>query len=151
MKGKFFKLFFIACLVVNGMGALYAQTTSYNKSTRQMILAALRQSQAQVRDFNDDGLVNCIDYSCSFKLAWDRLYPNQKERCELVRNKNAKTGLHHLFAIIHNCIYDDIEVETWAKNPNIYFMDDNWTDGRYDPAYNIYGETERWMRECGLR
>ena len=131
------------------MGNLYAQTAmSYNKATRQMILSVLKSSQANVYDCDGDGLVNCLDYACMFKLTWDRMYPNQKERCELVRNKNGE--FHHLFAIVHNCTGDDIEVETWAKNQNIYFMSDNWSYDKYDPAYNIYGETERWMRTCGF-
>lgn len=160
MQGKNFKLFFIACSILNGIRNLCAQKPMsapdasglalFGQTTSQMIVAALRQSQAQVQDFNGDGEINCMDYSCSFKAAWDSMYPDQKERCELVRNKNPLTGMHHLFALVKGGMNADIEVETWAFYPDVYDMQSNWTDGRYDRKYNIYGETKRWMRECGL-
>ena len=120
---------------------------NYNK----MIEAALRQSQAQVADFNCDGEVNCIDYACSFKDVWDRMYPDQKDRCKLTRNKNPVSGMHHLFACVNGGGSAEFEVETWAANPILYSMRSNWPDEKYDPKYSIYGETDRWMRLCGLR
>lgn len=45
----------------------------------------------------------------------------------------------------------EFEVENWAANPILYSMRSNWPDEKYDPKYNIYGETDRWMRLCGLR
>lgn len=119
----------------------------YNK----MIVAALRRSQAQVADFNGDDKINCIDYSCSFKAAWDRMYPDQKERCRLARNKNPVNGMHHLFALVNGGGSAEFEVETWAANPILYSMRSNWSEEEYNPVYNIYGETDIWMRECGLR
>ena len=160
MQGKIFKLLFIACSILNGMRNLCAQKPMsapdacglalLGQTTSQMIVSALRQSQAQVQDFNGDGEINCMDYSCSFKVAWDKMFPDLKDDCKLVRNKNPINGMHHLFATVDDGTGTEIEVETWAFYPDIFDMQRNWSDGRYDPAYNIYGETERWMRECGL-
>lgn len=160
MKGKFFKLFFIACSILNGIRCLFAQaptsapnasgTPLFGRYTSQMIVAALRQSQAQVADFNGDGEINCVDFSCSFKATWDKMFPDLKDDCKLVRNKNPINGMHHLFATVDDGTGTEIEVETWAFYPDIYDMQRNWPNERYDRKYNIYGETKRWMRECGL-
>ena len=36
-------------------------------------------------------------------------------------------------------------VEPRASNPYRYTMEENWTDGRYNPRYDIMGETRKWM------
>lgn len=151
---KIFGLFLVALYFLLGMvGTLYAQMPGvapnqsgsplYMDKTKATIVSVLKESQARVYDYNEDGLINCIDYACVFKLTWDKKYPDQKSRCALVRNKKGK--FHHLFAVVHNCTCDDIEVETWAKNQNIFSMYSNWPEGVYDPNFNIYGETSLWL------
>lgn len=112
-----------------------------------MIISTLRVSQATVEDFNNDGDINCVDYACNFKREWDSLWPDEAWRCLLVRNVNGY--FHHLFAHIRGYGMQDIEIETWAKDPYRYRMSVNWR-GEYNPKYNIYGETGRWMKSCGF-
>ena len=79
MQGKIFKLFFIACSILNGMRNLCAQKPMsapdasglalFGQTTSQMIVAALRQSQAQVQDFNGDGEINNKDVVFLFRYV----------------------------------------------------------------------------------
>ena len=41
----------------------------------RMIVATVKEAQANVYDYNLDGTVNCRDYSCVFKITWDRKFP----------------------------------------------------------------------------
>lgn len=111
-----------------------------------MIKASLRLGQSNVEDFNKDGKVNCIDYSCSFKREWDALYPDRKGECQIVRNLNNATGMHHLFIMVNG-----IEVEPWTSDINRYEMKYNWPGSVYKRSCNIYGETKLWMRQSGLK
>ena len=108
------------------------------------IIEAMKKSHANISDLNNDGLVNCIDYACSFKLAWDRLFPKYKGWCKIVRNYNPTNGFNHLFIKVSG-IDGTVFVEAWAKNINKYTMYENWPNGRYNPEYNFYGETWLWM------
>lgn len=116
-----------------------------SKRVGHMIVSTLRISQAGIYDMNNDGMINCIDYACNFKREWDMLWPDESWRCLLVRNYNG--SWHHLFAHVRGYGSEDIEVETWAKDPYRYKMEYNWRD-EYNPKYNIYGETELWMQKC---
>ena len=60
-----------------------------------MITATLVDTHAHIHDCNDDGLVNCIDYTMQFKKEWDKKYT--PKNCEIVRNNNGKNGFHHMF------------------------------------------------------
>ncbi|MCR5764052.1 MAG: hypothetical protein K6G00_11795 [Treponema sp.] len=53
--------------------------------------------------------------------------------------------MNHLFIVIHNG-NDRIFVEPWSRNPELYLIEDNWTNA-YDPTYNIFGEADMWMSE----
>lgn len=117
----------------------YSSLSSIDK----MIIVTMLRAQIDIKDMNLDGMVNCIDYSCMFKRVWDYYFPESKDCCKIVRNKGP--GIHHLFVCIwwqDSCI----EVEPWASDPYLYLMTDNW-DSLYNPINNIYGETERWLKE----
>ena len=92
-----------------------------------------------------DGKVNCIDYTLMFKTQWDKSYPQNAGSCEIVRNLK-KGRMNHLFISIWTGSRQRILVEPWAYDLERYLMEENW-DWRYDPRYNIYGETARWMGE----
>lgn len=113
----------------------------------QMIIDTLECSHSQVRDLDYNGTVNCIDYAVTFKCIWDLKYPEYKNMCEIIRNRNINTGMHHLFVRILND-RKSIYVETWAQDINKYLMEDNWTRGKYDSRLNISGETGIWLRRC---
>ena len=110
----------------------------------EYISECISENNDTVRDYNKDGEVNCVDYACGFKATWDKLYPELAPLCEIVRNLNIENGMHHLFIVI-----DGVEVEPWTFSTTKYRMCDNW-DATYNPSYNIYGETNLWMRECEL-
>ena len=110
------------------------------------IISTIQEAQAGIYDYNNDGKINCIDYSCLFKVTWDKNYPNEKFRCELVRNLQGNV-MNHLFVRILDEKFNYIEVEPWAHNPNLYLMTENWPKERYSQNYNIYGETEFWLAD----
>ncbi len=97
---------------------------------------------------------NCIDMTLLFKLRWDYMYPNEASKCQIVRNYNyniyGKKIMHHLFIVI-NYGSQKIHVEPWANKPQMYLMEDNWSSSKYNPAYNVYGETSKWMSEVDRR
>lgn len=137
---------FLFCLAFASSG-LFAESVSRKDISVRMnekIVSTLRESQENVYDYNGDGLVNCLDYSCIFKLTWDENYPSEKYSCSLIHNVNDDV-MNHLFAQIRDEYYNIIEVETWAQNPNRYLMSENWPVTRYNPRCNRYGETEVWL------
>lgn len=107
------------------------------------ITYCLMYSQRCVYDRNLDQKVNCFDYAVTFKEQWDDMFPAYRNKCKLVRNKTAR--MNHLFAVVY---FDggSVCVETWAEDYRQWHMEDNW-DSRYNPKYNIYNETDRWMKE----
>ena len=130
-----------------------SRTASYGSGVRRSdipweldrkILFTLKAAQRDVYDMNRDGKVNCTDYALMFKTKWDKSYPKDARICELVRNR--KEGkMNHLFISIWTDSYRQrILVEPWACDPEEYLMEENW-DKRYDPRYNIYGETAYWL------
>ena len=108
------------------------------------IVEVMKMTQTFVRDVNDDGKVNCIDYACTFKMCWDRKFPKRKFECCIVRNYNKETGFHHLFIRL-NSKSKVVYVESYASNPYKYTMKENWTNGKYNPKYDIFGETNTWL------
>ena len=115
------------------------------KNNIQNIEAVIKiELAATMQDVNRDGLVDCIDYSIFFKQVWDILYPNKRYECEIVRNVNKITGMNHLFVRVW--YYTDwIYIEPQA-DLKYYLMQDVWGD-KYDPKYNILGETNKWLKE----
>ena len=112
--------------------------TSYNK-----IQDTLKQTTLNIRDVNYDAKINCMDYAIVFKRQWDSKY--NPDDCELVRNLS--TNFNHLFVRIK-------QNGSWVYvEPSAYFygyidkytMKEFWED-MYDSRYNLYGETEYWMR-----
>ena len=111
----------------------------------RFIVFTIKAAQRDVHDTNLDGKVNCIDYTLMFKTIWDKSYKNTPYKCEIVRNRHDPV-MHHLFIGIR---YDGkmVLVEPWASDPEWYLMEYNWDKRKYNPNYNIYGETAKWMSE----
>lgn len=104
----------------------------------------LKISRARVMDFNLDGKINCIDYTISFKQVWDWLFVNFSDnKCVIIRNLSPT--MNHLFVAVW---YKDRwwEVEPQADPPEDWRMVNVWGD-MYKPLFNIYGETDFWMKE----
>ena len=94
-------------------------------------------------DMNGDGLSNCIDSSVLWKLCWDRLYPNNRNLCEMVWNYNKDCSYNHLFIRIRYAEdWDFIEPQqTFSDRHNIITMNGLKVDFRN----NHYGITDLWM------
>lgn len=107
-----------------------------------MIIENIIYTQNHIYDCNYDGLVNCIDYSALFKKNWDNRYPNKKNECEIIRNKNPVNKFHHLFVSVNG-----YKIEPWTSNPYRYLMSENWTSRKYNPIYDIKGETDKWLMQ----
>lgn len=100
-------------------------TVSYNN----VIDATLQKVQANKKDVNKDGKVNCIDYAVLFY----QYYP-YKDEVTISLNVNPKTGMNHLFnVILINGTWRAIEPQT--EPGNIYFMRDVW-GSKYDSTLN---------------
>ena len=142
------RIFFLGSLLTL-LSAWELCAQAYNDvplETDRMIVSTACYVKWNIRDLNGDGSVNCIDYACMFKRTWDKRYPQHKDECAIVRNKNG--SFHHLFIQVKFGRNNFVLVEPWVTDPERYKMEDNWSK-RYNPRYNIYGETNRWLRECG--
>ena len=118
----------------------------YKGKYRKQIIDTLNRTKQYVTDVNNDGEVNCIDYSCTFKMIWDKMY--EASDCEIVRNKSGT--MNHLFIRTRQFAgkqWECIEPQAAVKDITRYFMEDFWPPDIYNPVYNIYGETEQWLKE----
>lgn len=141
-----FVIFFVLVIGVFMVGPSDTPNKKQDKlpsAIEKMIVVSMLRAQLDIKDLNLDGKINCIDYSCMFKLVWDNYFPENKDYCLIVRNKGP--GIHHLFISIW-WQGSRIDVEPWASDPYKYLMTDNWTDV-YNPDNNIYGETKEWLKE----
>ena len=118
----------------------------YSGLYRKHILDTLDKTNKYVTDVNQDGEINCIDYTCVFKVLWDKQYDSKN--CEIVRNKS--NTMNHLFIRVRQhsgTQWECIEPQAPKKEITKYFMEDFWAATEYNPLYNIYGETDKWLKE----
>lgn len=130
-----FILFIVYCYLSN-----MPSEKPISKEYDSMIIENIIYTQNHIYDYNKDGLINCIDYSTLFKVNWDSKYPNIAEKCSILRNKNPTNKFHHLFVEVNGC-----KIEPWASNPYKYLMNENWSSRKYNPVYDIRGETNKWL------
>lgn len=105
--------------------ALYKVLKAQNQPSN--ISAIIRLIQlAKVKDINFDGLVNCIDFSITFRNLYG-------DMATLIINRNPNTGMNHMFVRVWDGT-SIIDIEPQGK-PNNYSMGGNWSMV-YDPAYN---------------
>ena len=79
-------------------------------------------------------------------MIWDKMY--EASNCEIVRNKSGT--MNHLFIRTRQFEgkpWECIEPQAATKDITKYFMEDFWSPNVYNPVYNIYGETESWLKE----
>ena len=120
--------------------------SDYVGKYRKQILDTLNRTKQYVTDVNKDGEINCIDYSCTFKILWDKMYKSSD--CEIVHNKSAT--MNHLFVRTRQYAgrsWECIEPQAATRDITKYFMEDFWPPDIYSPTYNIYGETDVWLEE----
>lgn len=124
-----------------------ARPNSHSLIADEYIKTVLMTKPKKMTDINRDDLTNCIDYATYFKSVRDIIYPDNRADCEIVRNVNKNTGMNHLFVRVR--FY-----QTWVYvepqgSTNNYDMYRFWGD-KYNSIYNIYGESEKWLREVRL-
>lgn len=120
--------------------------SSYAGKYRKHVLDILDKTNKYATDINEDGLINCIDYSVIFKRLWDKQY--DPKNCEIVRNTSSI--MNHLFIRVRQhggTQWECIEPQAARADITKYFMEDFWAATEYNPLYNIYGETEQWLKE----
>ena len=127
----------------------FAKMSAYNTlkptTVSKYILPVLDNVEGNLRDTNGDGLVNCIDYAIVYKELWDSTVPQElQDCCEIVRNYNKAGGMNHLFIRVR----EDGEQKWLFLEPQgdraSYAIPDIWR-WKYDPQYNLYGETSWWL------
>ena len=112
----------------------------------------LHSTFRKVHDRDGDGEVNCIDYTLTFKQEWDK--KNPPDCCEIVRNYHngptKRTSMNHLFVRVKMTRGGQwLYIEPQASyDSGKYKMSDFWGWPKYNPKYNVYGETAFWLREC---
>lgn len=122
---------------------IYAQVASMNYYYRdEPIKNTLEMTHKNVRDVNNDGVINCIDYTVTFKREWDKVYSHYN--CEIVRNINRAKGFHHLFVRVRSDNGAWLYVEPQSKAYSKYSMYETWGT-LYNGMINRYGETEKWL------
>lgn len=108
------------------------------------IMNYLRLTHLYLYDINDDGLINCIDYSLIFVQVFrENNCMLDMYNCEIVRNTNPINGFNHLFVRVKTSDNNWIFIEPQATN-EVYEIKKFWGD-LYNQKYNHYGETKVWL------
>ncbi|MCL1836274.1 MAG: hypothetical protein FWG46_01870 [Treponema sp.] len=92
-----------------------------------------------VPDLNEDGKVDCIDYSIWFRMLYG-------SNAKIIINNNPKTGMNHMFIRIWYNGYEIMDVEPQGT-PTRYSMGLIW-GMRYNPNYNK-DVTSQWTHVVG--
>ena len=79
-----------------------------------------------VKDVNDDGLVNCIDYSITF-------YKLYGSNARIIINNNPDTGMNHLFIKVY---YANTSIDIEPQGTNKKYMMSLYWGTAYNPDYN---------------
>lgn len=109
----------------------------------EYIVDILEETKKNIRDINEDGIINCVDKAIIYKRLWDRKY--DPTNCEIVRNFHVYTGWHHLFIRVRGAYGSKwLRIEPSA-GPDNYRMQDFWGD-EYEQWYDVYYETDRWLQ-----
>lgn len=133
------KLFFMILFILFISISSFAQ---YSDPTQDPDLIFLKNNPNKIRnvplvltvmqrygvpDINEDGKVDCIDYSIWFRMFYG------SNACIII-NDNPKTGMNHMFIRIWYNGYEIMDVEPQGT-PTRYSMGLIW-GMRYDPFYN---------------
>lgn len=96
-------------------------------------MEAIAYAANNLRDVNNDGLYNCIDYAVLFHEAM----PSSR----IIRNENFETGWHHLFNQ-----WGSVYIEPNSHGKYYFNMDKVWGT-TYNRTYNK-DETSFWEKYC---
>ena len=135
--------FLLLILPLAMLGAQPMNAYGIDHELENKIMLTSREVNRQVTDLNKDGLINCIDYTCLWKIIWDRRYPDAASIATIIRIKNDR--IHHLCIGIYDDYSNMILVETQVINRN-YFVS-YWYAGLFNKQDIIYGETKKWLSE----
>jgi hypothetical protein len=96
----------------------------------------LKLVRRDIKDLNDDGLVNCIDYAKLFKKYYGY-------NARIIRNINKDTGMDHLLNAVMNSDKDPIskwiivepQGNSYTWRPNIFWGSKYNSDKDYDETW----------------
>lgn len=102
-----------------------------SKPTTNDIERTLQQVALNMKDVNNDGLINCIDAAVLFY----QYYPD-KSKVTISLNRNDATGMNHLFnVVLVDGVWRAVEPQTYYTNNTAYWMRDAW-GSKYDSSLN---------------
>lgn len=111
----------------------------YIEAYRKAIYDCLLATSKYICDVNNDGDINCQDWTLVFYKLWKQNY-SSKGIVEMALNVNPNTGMNHMFIAIKYapiCDWEFIEPQAF-ENGNCkrsYFMEDYWPK-LYNPFFN---------------
>lgn len=104
----------------------------------------LDETKKQIHDMDNDGCIDCVDWSILFHYLWSHRYT---EKIDLAINKNPAKKMHHMFVYIYK------NGKTYHVEPQMYnwcyIMESCWWD-TYDPDYDTITDYVYWYRSAGL-
>ena len=103
----------------------------------------LERTKRTIRDVNNDGVINCIDYAVVF-------YMMTNPSTRLIQNDNPHTGMNHLFIGMPigpggSMVYIEPQV---SRSHTSFRMENVW-GSKYNPAYNV-DVTDAYTRGLGI-
>lgn len=135
--------FFLFVIPMALLGAQPKNAYGIDYELEDEIFNINKQVSEQIIDLNKDGVINCIDYTCLWKILWDKKHADAKHRCIIVRiyNKN----IHHLCVGIYDDYSKLILVETQVVSRNYHVK--YWFSNMFNDDDIIFGETNKWLKE----
>ena len=126
-----------------GCAAYPAPTHEQEEQYIREIECCLKMAHDNIRDVNNDGKINCVDYSVVFKESYDML-SGSVSKCMFTVNKNPENGFNHMFVRIYNPYGIHMAfVEPQARDRNRMYVAVFWGD-RYNRMYDIYKFGKFW-------
>lgn len=120
---------------------------SISQGMNHKVIDNIRYTHYNIYDITADGKKNCQDYTILFYLFWQDRYPEDKDRVFFVRNKNAFTGMNHMFIYMVDYDGKGFYLEPWANDCKKYLMFDNW-DSFYDSSFNVLMPEEHYLKRA---
>jgi len=144
----------LACLFVYGIASQRIKNAAYWKEQQSLaptttivrdeiwlICDKVARDMRLGKDYNGDGLINCIDAA----VAFYKYYPDKSKVC-IERNINPPVKFNHLFnCVLINGVWRAIEPQAaYIRRDNTYWMRSYWGK-QYDYTLNK-DETEQWKK-----
>ena len=114
----------------------------YDTELESRIYRLNKEVKLKVKDLNNDNMVNCIDHAVLWKVLWDKYYPDESDRCIIIRIFNDR--IHHLCVGVYDDYSKLVLIETQSGTSKYYFLE-FWFWKTFSRKDIIYGETKKWL------